>query len=176
MPLSGPSPLFYSRLIYAPCDDAYIFLVYATNWLAGNGPTFNGAVVEGFSSPLWLGLLTLTGLTRIPLPAVMQILSTLSGFFALYAAYRLAETLSGSRDWALFAPLLLAATGDFAFYMGVGLEEVLFAALLALAASEIVQGRRNQPLQPSNYLSSLLSASSPAPKALCLPPSSSSGH
>ena len=137
--LIGGFALFYSRLIYAPSDDAYIFLVYARNWLTGNGPTFNGAIVEGFSSPLWLGLLTLTGLTRISLPVVMQILSTLSGFLALYAAYLLAESLAGSKDWALLATLLLAATGDFAFYMGVGLEEVLFAALLALAAAEIVR-------------------------------------
>jgi hypothetical protein len=137
--LIGAFAFIYSRQLYAPCDDAYIFLVYAKNWLAGNGPTFNGAVVEGFSSPLWLGLITFTGLTGIPLPALMQILSTLSGLFAIYATYRLAEALSGSPDWAIIAPLILVATGDFAFYMGVGLEEVLFAALLALAATVIIK-------------------------------------
>ena len=139
MLLIGAFALFYSRWLYAPSDDAYIFLVYAKNWLTRNGPTFNSAVVEGFSSPLWLGLITLLGLSGFPLPAVMQVLSTLSGFLALYAIYRLIAALSGSRSWAVLGAALLAATGDFAFYMGVGLEEVLFAALLALAAAEIVR-------------------------------------
>ena len=46
-----------SRFLYAPSDDAYIFLVYAKNLLSGNGLTFNGTLVEGFSSPLWMALL-----------------------------------------------------------------------------------------------------------------------
>ncbi len=123
----------YSRLIYAPCDDTYIFLVYAKNFIHGNGLTFNGAVVEGFSSPLWMALLALLGLARIPLPLLSEILSALSGIFALYAAYRLARVFLQDDRWALVVPLLLAASGDFVFYMGVGLENVLFSGLVTLA-------------------------------------------
>lgn len=37
---------------YQP-DDAFIYLVYVKNLIAGNGLTFNGEVVEGFSSVSW---------------------------------------------------------------------------------------------------------------------------
>ncbi len=42
-------------------DDTYIYLVYAKNLLSGNGLTYNGTVIEGYSSPLWLALISLLG-------------------------------------------------------------------------------------------------------------------
>lgn len=125
-----------SRFLYAPSDDAYIFLVYAKNFLNGNGLTFNGTLVEGFSSPLWMALLSLFGLLKIPLPILMQLLSTLSGIFALYSTYLLSLKILKDKSWALLPPLLLAGSGDFVFYLGVGLEQVLFVALLALSIAE----------------------------------------
>jgi len=126
-----------SRFLYAPSDDAYIFLVYAKNFLAGNGLTFNGTLVEGFSSPLWMAMLALFGTLKIPLPTLMQLLSTLSGVFALYTTYLLSLKIIQDRAWALLPPLLLAGSGDFVFYLGVGLEQVLFVALLALSLAEV---------------------------------------
>ena len=129
--------LVLSRFVYAPSDDAYIFLVYAKNFLNGNGLTFNGTLVEGFSSPLWMILLLLFGAAKIPLPLLMQILSTLSGFFALFTTYLLGQKIFKDKLWALLPPLLLAGSGDFIFYLGVGLEQVLFTALLALSIAEM---------------------------------------
>jgi hypothetical protein len=132
--------VIYSRLLYAPCDDAYIFLVYAKNLIQGNGLTFNGMVVEGFSSPLWVALISIFGLSGIDLPVLMQILSTLSGLFALFATYALSTVLLKEQTeqyqyWSLIPPALLAATGDFAFYLGSGLEQILFTGLIALGAA-----------------------------------------
>lgn len=44
-------------------DDAYIFFRYAANLLGGAGPVWNPGEppVEGYSSPLWLGLLAGAG-------------------------------------------------------------------------------------------------------------------
>ncbi|NIW46656.1 MAG: hypothetical protein GWN14_17560 [candidate division Zixibacteria bacterium] len=67
----------------------------------------------------------------------MQILSTLSGIFAIYAAYLLSVKVLRDRYWALLPPILLAGSGDFVFYMGVGLEQVLFVGLTALAIAEL---------------------------------------
>jgi hypothetical protein len=125
-----------SRLLYAPSDDAYIFLVYAKNFLQGNGLTFNEMIVEGFSSPLWMALLTLFGMLRVPLPLLMQILSTLSGLFTFYVTYRFSQKVLKDQFWALLPPILLAGSGDFVFYMGVGLEQVLFVGLIVLSISE----------------------------------------
>jgi len=141
------SAVVYSRIIYAPSDDAYIFLVYANNFIQGNGLTFNGMLVEGYSSPLWVTLLSVFGLTGIDLPLLMQILSSISGIFALGATYSLGIVLlqdktDNYRYWSLLPALLLAATGDFSFYLGSGLEQVLFTGLLALSAATIVKNRK----------------------------------
>jgi len=127
-----PLAVYYARQIYAPCDDSYIFFVYARNFVEGNGLTYNGTAVEGFSSVIWVGLLSLLALTRQSSPAIAELLSTLSGLGALIATYFLARGLDLEPHWALLPVVLLAATGDFAFYMSVGLEQVLFTALLVL--------------------------------------------
>jgi hypothetical protein len=50
-------------------DDTYIFLRYARNISAGAGPVFNiGEPVEGYTSPLWLAMLTVTW----PLPVARE--------------------------------------------------------------------------------------------------------
>ena len=141
----------YSRYLYAPSDDAYIFLVYAKNFLQGNGLTFNGMVVEGFSSPLWVALLIVFGISQIDLPILMQILSTLSGAFAIIATYYLSTILLKERtthykSWSLLPIALLASTGDFAFYLSSGLEQVLFTGLIALSTA-VYQNNREKALQ-----------------------------
>lgn len=61
--LTGATWLLYLALGHPGLgtDDAYINFVYARNLRAGSGPVFNpqGPRVEGFSSPLWVGLLAL---------------------------------------------------------------------------------------------------------------------
>lgn len=130
--------LVYSRFLSAPCDDAYIFYVYAQNLLDGNGATFNGARVEGFTSPAWLLLLVLAGFLKAPLPVAGQLLSTLSGLLALLATHRLARASSLTGVWAVLPVLLLAASGDFAFYMASGLSQPLFTAFVAFATAEVL--------------------------------------
>lgn len=126
-----PIALLYGWGVYAPSDDTYIFLVYVRNYLAGNGLTYNGTVVEGFTSVFWVFLLTLFGALGIPLPELAAGLSMVSALFALLATYRLAVSMGIPPGWlALMPPFLLALTGDFAFYSVVGLEEVLFTALV----------------------------------------------
>ena len=44
-------------------DDAYISFRYVARWVGGEGLTFNpGERVEGFSNPLWVGVLALAKL------------------------------------------------------------------------------------------------------------------
>ena len=45
-----PIVVLYVRYLYAPSDDMYIFLVYAKNFIQGNGLTYNSTVVDGFTS------------------------------------------------------------------------------------------------------------------------------
>lgn len=123
----------YSFLIYAPSDDTYIYLVYAKNAVEGHGLTFNGVKVQGFTSVLWMGAITALGFLRVPLPAAANSLSILSGVIAIVFAFLLSRRL-GLPTWAaLVPPILLASSGDFAFYMGNGLESLGFTAAILVS-------------------------------------------
>ncbi len=151
-----PAALMYGWRVYAPSDDMYIFLVYVRNFLAGNGLTYNGTVVEGFTSVFWVFLLTLFGAPGIPLPELAAGLSMASALLALLAAYRLAVSMEIQPGWlALMPPFLLALTGDFAFYSVVGLEEVLFTALVTFNLS-LLLSKPPETLLRSNYYPALL--------------------
>ncbi|MBW2316659.1 MAG: hypothetical protein JRH10_21050, partial [Deltaproteobacteria bacterium] len=117
--------LLHASWLYAPCDDAYIFLVYVKNLLAGHGLTFNGARVEGFTSVSWVALLTLLGTTGLPLPPVAESMSAVFGVVCLLAPYWLGRRVGLGPGYAVLPVGLLAASGDFAFYMGVGVETSL---------------------------------------------------
>ncbi|MBW2418783.1 MAG: hypothetical protein JRH19_09570 [Deltaproteobacteria bacterium] len=135
-----PLSAAYALKIHAPADDAYIYLVYVKNLLEGRGLTFNGTVVEGFSSVAWMFLLSASGLLRIPglsLPLLGQLLGFASGLLALFTTRHLARRVGLEERWALLAVALLAATGDFAFYMSSGLEAALFVALVPLCVARL---------------------------------------
>jgi len=128
-----PIAIIYGQQIYAICDDTYIYFVYARNFIEGNGLTFNGTRVEGFSSITWVLLLSTLGLTRIPLPILANILSLLSGIFVFITTYALARRIQVGSIWTALMPVvLLVASGDFVFYMSTGLEGILFSALVTL--------------------------------------------
>jgi len=140
-----PAAAFYGLRLYAPCDDTYILCVYARNFVEGHGLTYNGLVVEGFSTVLWVVLLAGLGLTGIPIPDLAEGLSMASGLLALWAAYFLARRVLDDRRLALVAVALLAATGDFCFYMTVGLEQVLFTAQVAFSVALGLWPRGGRP-------------------------------
>ena len=151
-----PFTVIYGRYIYAPSDDMYIFLVYARNFIAGNGLTYNGMVVEGFTSVFWVFLITSIGFTKIPLPQVAEGLSILSSLLALFTTYKLAKSIGIQPEWLAIMPsAFLALTGDFAFYSVVGLEEVLFTALVALSVA-LIYSRPINHLLGSSYFPLLL--------------------
>lgn len=130
-----PLLFIYVRHVYATCDDTYIFLVYAKNFLEGHGLTYNGARVEGYTSGLWLALIILGGLTGAALPAVAEYLSMASAILLLCAVIYLGRVVSLSPTRAMLPAVLIAATGDIAFYAGSGMETLLFTALLVFATA-----------------------------------------
>ena len=165
-----PIVILYGRYLYAPSDDMYIFLVYAKNFIQGNGLTYNGTVVEGFTSAAWVALLTLIGFTKIPLPQLAEGLSMLSGLLALFTTYKLAKSMGIQNGWiALIPATLLAVTGDFAFYSVVGLEEVLFTALITLCMALVYSQPAERLLQSNSYplLNALVILTRPEGALLC---------
>jgi len=147
-----PLLVLHARAVYAPCDDSYIFYVYAQNLLEGNGLTFNGERVEGFSSPAWVALLAFFGLTGLELPTIGRVLSHVSSLLALIATYFLGRSLSLGSRWALLPVVALAASGDFAFYSSVGLEQCLFVGLVAACTAFASREKGEELLRSWGYL------------------------
>lgn len=120
-------------------DDAFIVFRYARNLLAGQGPVWNpGETVEGFSSPLWLGLLAAGGALGLPLPAWAGALG--AGFLAacLFLTHRLCDALCDSRRAAACACLAVALLYPLYYWATAGLETTMFAALVTAAAWSLV--------------------------------------
>ncbi len=122
-------------------DDSFIFYRIADNLLTGHGPVYNpGERVEAYSSPLWLGILTVARGLGADFIAFSRWSG--AGFVALAFAltYRLARRLGASRGVASVALLLLCASGTIWYWAPTGLEAPLYATLFVWTCLEIADG------------------------------------
>lgn len=116
-------------------DDAYITFRYAERWAAGLGPTFNdGEWVEGYTSPLWLAVLTVAHLGGADTEWVARALGLVAAAaIPLVLAWLPVE--GTSEPWsdraAGIAAALAGTSGVITGWAGGGLE-VAPSALLAL--------------------------------------------
>lgn len=142
----------HEYFVFAPCDDAYIFLVYVRNFLEGNGLTYNGDYVQGFSSIAWPWVLISLGLVGIPLPSALTVASTLSGGVTLAVTYWAARKAGITQRTAILPAFLLACSSDFAFYASNGLETVSFSGLLLACAILVFEERNERTLSKLSTL------------------------
>ena len=114
------------------CDDAYITLRTAENWLAGYGPTWNIAErTQTFTHPLWLVLLTLA--RALGGEAYFATLA-LCGALSLATALLLCRCARGGAA-AVAVVAVLAASRSFTEFATAGLENPLAHVLLVLLAA-----------------------------------------
>lgn len=128
-----------SRVIPVTQDDAYIFFRYAENIARGFGPVFNrgGPAVEGFTSPIWTGLLAAAArvLGGDNLPAIATMLGLLC-YCGCLIMLVICGRGSGTHRLAglLLAGLLPAAlwglTRGAVYYAVTGLETDLFVLVV----------------------------------------------
>ena len=124
-------------------DDGFIFLRYAERFATGAGWGFSDGVapLEGFSSPLWVALLTLLhafGLTGL---WSSKLLSAASLGLLLAGVWALVRALGGRVGHAAAALLALGLLRPPMFWAFSGLETPLSAALLVWTAWGLVLGR-----------------------------------
>lgn len=134
-PLFAASGLFLSLVwAYWPfsVDDAYISFTYAKNLVAGNGLTYNGLVVEGYSNFLW----TLLSAPVIALGGEplfwARVLSVACALLNLWLTERLIRQLNpgiGAAEMAL-ALASLASWAPFVMWTVGGLETALMSLLV----------------------------------------------
>ncbi len=124
--------LMWGLFVPFTSDDAYITLRYARHAADGQGLVFNpGERVEGYSNPLWLGLLVAAGKMGLDLVGAAKALGLLAGLLALLFAAGIITRLTDRDDWLPYLGLLpLVTSAPLAVYAASGLETVLYACLL----------------------------------------------
>jgi arabinofuranosyltransferase len=144
-------------------DDLFIYLRFAANLASGHGASFNpGQATYGFTSALWLGLLTLPAWAGADPLAAARALSAGAALLALAAMATLAGRLAGDRRAAWAASLLLGLDAWFLRWSLSGMETALAVALLLLGfARRLREEREGHGTAGSTALFALL--------ALCRP-------
>ena len=126
-------------------DDSYIFLRFAENFASGNGPVFNiGERVEGYSSPLWMVLLTIVTASGVDPVAAAGTLSGILGFcLPILILISLGQKSVYHFVAALVAATFLATHPSAAFWSWTGMDTALFASLCLLTL--VLVCRPSQP-------------------------------
>ncbi len=141
-------------------DDTFIFLRFAKNFVNGNGLVFNvGENVEGYSSLLWV--LLLSGFLFFKLDAILlsQISSMIFGVAVFVVTYFLAFELNTRQKkshryfFSLLPLLFITFSGGFHYWSISGMETTLFVFLFMLSVLIFIKNIDNER---SDYKLSLL--------------------
>lgn len=120
-------------------DDAFIAYRFAANFAASNEIVYNlgGQWIEGFSSPIWFLLLSLS--SKIMGPATLPTVSMVMGLASFFAMLLFAIIISKhskyrapdhSRWQTFFIVSLLSTLPAACYYSVTGLETLLFATIV----------------------------------------------
>jgi hypothetical protein len=117
-------------------DDAGISFVYARSLATGHGlvPQPGAPVVEGFSNPAWVGILTLFAGSGADLLLGAEVLELALALLAVVLTRELALTADADAESAGRACAYLSVSGAFVAWTSAGLEGALYAVLLLLVA------------------------------------------
>lgn len=126
--------LFYLTAVnhfgYTP-DDTYIYLQYARNILNGEGISFNAGIPSyGFTSPLWLGFITVVGKGGGDLLVVAKSLDLILAAIALLLLYLLGYELYRDHAVALLAMIAVSLNIWLLRWAGTGMDASLTLALV----------------------------------------------
>ena len=136
-------------LLSTPIDDAYISFRYLANWIRGEGLVFNpGEYVEGYSNLLWIVVLAVPAVLGAPAQEAGPILELLLAVGCLVVMTLGAEKAIRARSkWNLAAPLLLAVSSPFVFWIGKGMEVIFYTFLLLVFATVVLRSREREALR-----------------------------
>lgn len=128
--------LFLHSLRYASfiADDAYISLRYAQRLVEGHGLTWtDGQPVEGYSNFLWVLICSALGWLGMDWEKTTYVAGLAGSFLAIWGISRTWVRAEGHSYITLYAGMLiLALSAPMAVWTHGGLEQTLFAAMLAL--------------------------------------------
>jgi len=129
-------------------DDAFISFHYARNLVSGEGLTWYGSHIEGYTNFLWVLWIAL-GIGMGIDPVVWSYIGGLASFgVLLHVTWRTARLVLGDAVPALLAVLLLAGNYTTLAYATGGLETMGQTALLAAAVLQLVRLLAGAPARP----------------------------
>ncbi len=133
--------VWYFHALHYWEDDAYIHLEFARSVAGGHGFAFNGHIVYGDTSPLWVYLLVVShSLIHAWIPAG-KMLAICGVIFATTGAFVYARKLTGNVLFASLMVLLFVVNPFFAYWSFSGMETIT-AAGLAFWGATLVSDRR----------------------------------
>ncbi|MES2819188.1 MAG: hypothetical protein V4812_09430 [Pseudomonadota bacterium] len=134
---------------YQP-DDAFIYLVYVKNLITGNGPTFNGEWVEGFSSVSWTLLCSLLAWPGLdPLQGAKLLGLASYGGLALLLLVIQRHLLTAKAFWPPVALLLMLFSFPLlALWAPAAMEGILFALLITASCFAYFRASQGPSLKP----------------------------
>ncbi|GAB4580891.1 MAG: hypothetical protein Fur0022_36350 [Anaerolineales bacterium] len=138
-------------------DDAMISMRYAKNLAEGYGLVWNpgGERVEGFTNPLWTGIMALVHLLPLPLSKMslpMQILGALILATNLYFVKKIGEELTGNPFLTLPAVFLTAFYFSLNNWTLQGMEVGLIALLISISLWLVLRNLKNKTFSYLPYL------------------------
>lgn len=133
------------------CDDAFIALRYAKNLSEHHELAYNlGQRVEGFTSPLWVLLISAAGFLGLALPGATRLLGACSALLTFWALRQFWDELEPRAPRLVLVPALaLALSAPFAAWTLAGLETPLFVATFTLALASIAREARQPQIRSS---------------------------
>lgn len=126
-------------------DDALISYAYARSLAGGLGPVAQsgGALIEGFSNPLWVSLLVPFSWLGLPITLGSKVLQVSFGLATIWGVGDVVRRAGGTGLQSSVARLALATSGSFVVWAASGLEVAQFSLLLVGC---FAAGQRGHPL------------------------------
>ncbi len=155
---AGWAALWFVHTLHYWEDDAWIHLEFARSLSRGQGFAFNGHVVYGDTSPLWVWLLALTHAIIPGWMAAGKTLTALAAVFALSGAYVFAQHLVvrlgyvQSHVFAAAMVLVLVVNPYFAYWAFSGMEALAAVGLVCWGLLAISGSSQEHPITPRRYL------------------------
>lgn len=155
---AGWAVLWFVHTLHYWEDDAWIHLEFARSLSRGQGFAFNGRVVYGDTSPLWVWLLALIHLVIPGWMAAGKTLVALAAVFSLSGVFAFAQRLvarlgfSESHVFAAAMVLVLVVNPYFAYWAFSGMEALAAVGLVCWGLLAISGSGRDHPIAPHRFL------------------------
>ncbi len=152
-------------------DDSYITFRYVKNFINGDGLTFNpGEHVEGFSSLLWVLILSLTTLLGSEIVSTAQLLGVLFGAAVIILLLPLSKLIFKKLNnndegvnpaFLVGSSFMIAFNGAFQYWAISGMETTLFVLLITAALYFYLSQKNSKQFFLSSFLFMMSSLARP---------------